>query len=983
VASDALILFESLSFMSTDFGITDYLRGHQPSFVRMHASESGAPETFLSVRFPPRTTGEPAIDMDLTAWNIAEEPHSYLKQLKVERQLSATELWTVFNIRHALRSLQGSEEERWKIVRLRLYSFFLLVHSKVPPAAIQDYIRVGSRFMQDLVELSDIASEASSDLNLSKPMALSYIALENVLGLLENKLRRRSSFVVQSSILASLGLGPGSYPGSPANTGRSEGAWTSIVLSACAAAPALFNFDGTAPTTPSSMSTPRFGAAPLSPADISAPSAVAEKDISAHGKFIRIALELFVLSLSTRDASHVVPDMPLVGAIIGLIQTASTHVERILLRRRATGTAYAATPYDTHVLLIASKALYCVELILERPEYHAAFRESDGIAVLSRVLEIFATTRGGGVEEDKMSFADQPSRDVLERALCGLYLSMQKSRHTVIMQGNTTDTGVRVLYESYFSDLCSYTFASDFHANELLWAQLVMTIKEGIDLDPSFLSHFLQSKYAAAFKSVLVPSPTATFPSALFAAKPSTDLDCMIVPMARFVSAAAITAEGRSYVLSSRVIQFVLDAPMQPCCLLPAGREVDPSRTSKLGKILGQVSVEREDLRTVIRDLLKSRLATYAKEAAATMTGLQFDDAASLVSPRLQALQKLTYICNVIEASFTERRPRNDDFFREILNQDNLSALLSAYTASLPVPKQLFAQLALRHVGTAPMLGHNASGKSVTALLKYAVQLPTHSSTMIGLLCRELDRYLAKLTVCAERMRGGPDASAADSARDSNLQFPASAKSAKAGQSSVLLLNVLESVPHRCIIDPAWGSSLFADAGHNTHGMAWKYAFMASLLYVEWTTVLLSLAIRTDQKYAQSRAVANYMPTLKALFAFHKSSALEVSRHTASRLTAKVLLSCAYPRYLTLLTIALALFSAHHGLSLQEEHHRRSVPLRLRRGRRLHPPRTQGVRTAHLGQHRSARARGHRDRGQPRGHHRRGGLRAHRHGAPP
>ena len=82
----------------------------------------------------------------------------------------------------------------------------MLAHSKTPPNAIQEYLRITSRFMLDLVELSDLGSEASSELNLPNPVSLSYIVLENVLGLLENKLRRRSSFVVQSNILPLLGL---------------------------------------------------------------------------------------------------------------------------------------------------------------------------------------------------------------------------------------------------------------------------------------------------------------------------------------------------------------------------------------------------------------------------------------------------------------------------------------------------------------------------------------------------------------------------------------------------------------------------------------------------------------------------------------------------------------------------------------------------------------------------------------------------------
>lgn len=893
MANEALVVFESLSLMSTEFGITDYLHGHQPTFVNVNQRTASAAVMELNVRFPPRSFGQNALELDLAAWDASESEqarNTYLRDLQNLHGLTADEVWTVLNTKNALYGLSADTTYRLKVVRMRLFCFFMLVHSKIPPISVQEYMKAGSRFLQDLVDLSDICSEASGELNLARPVSVAYVALENVLGLLENKLRRRSSFVVNSNILSALGLSSGAFGGSVV-TGRSEGAWTNIVISACSIAPLLFgsHAGATVSSSPGALPTAlNFSSSPSSASRLA--PVVSDQEISSTAKFVRIGLELFALSMTTRETANVVADTPIISTIIGVVQSALPHVERILAHRHSQGTSFVASTYDTHVLLVTSKALYCLELTVERPEYFAAFRESDGIAVLSKVVEVFASVSSD--PEGCLTFLDAPARNVLEGALSSLYLCIQKSRHTVILQGNTSDTGMRVVSEAYFGDLCCKLLRSPYHSNELLWAQLLTVIKEAIELDPSYLSTFLQSKYAAVFMKLIQIPFSAPFPAELFAPKPSTDLESLLVPICRLASAVAITAEGRAFISQSRMIHFVLEAIVQPCSSLPLGREVEGARLIKIGKVFGGLMQEHEELKVSIKEQLKKRLIAFAKDAQDSVRPLDRSDAADLSSTRIQALQKLADLCIIVENTFTERRSRPDDVVRDILTQPTLEALLLAYTATLPPPNQLLAQLSLRHVATTPHYGHSASAKAITSLLKIACAQITHSGVMITLLSREIDQQLNTLDAVVQLLP-----TLTSSAELIDVQVACSVfgkgESFKGGTvkkvphkaTSVQLVGVLDLFPQRCTMDPAFAQSLF---DNRTDGVDCTYKFFTTVMTVEWLSMLMAQAIRADQRNQHSKQIDSVKETLKSMFAFHKSSLMELCRISSERWSAKV-----------------------------------------------------------------------------------------------
>jgi hypothetical protein len=293
-------------------------------------------------------------------------------------------------------------------------------------------------------------------------------------------------------------------------------------------------------------------------------------------------------------------------------------------------------------------------------------------------------------------------------------------------------------------------------------------------------------------------------------------------------------------------------------------------------------------MRQGVKDLLKKHLISACRAATDSIATVGLDDGSELQSPRVQALQKLAYMCTLVESSFAERRSRSDDAVRDILPQASLEALLAAYPATLPTPKQLFAQLAVRHASTsAPQYGHSTSSKAVTSLLKYATMQVSHSQAMITLLCRETDRYLARLSVCVDKLRSETSAvetTAGTVPPQGTIHFPLAGKDARA-QLSANLLCILDLFQQRCVMDPALDSSMFSTG---EKGVKWGYAFMSNILCIEWASMLLVNAVRTDQKMTQNRSVANCKDSFKRLFSFHRASLLEVSRFSAARWKSKV-----------------------------------------------------------------------------------------------
>lgn len=114
--------------------------------------------------------------------------------------------------------------------------------------------------------------------------------------------------------------------------------------------------------------------------------------VVASGRFVRLGLEMLALSLAIREPHHVVADMPLIGSVVALLQTFIPYIAVYCSSRQKNSCSSPATPStrDVQVLMVSTKALYCLECSLERGGYLAAFRESGGVAIVSQLLELFS-----------------------------------------------------------------------------------------------------------------------------------------------------------------------------------------------------------------------------------------------------------------------------------------------------------------------------------------------------------------------------------------------------------------------------------------------------------------------------------------------------------------------------------------------------------------------------------------------------------------
>lgn len=111
----------------------------------------------------------------------------------------------LLSVLRAVDGLKGSQNDRLRVVSLRVQCLLIITHSRLSHELLHPYIKAGSTVLRDLISLSDISSESFSALQL-EPSSLSAVnlILNCVLGILEFNLRRRGPLL--AGILLELGL---------------------------------------------------------------------------------------------------------------------------------------------------------------------------------------------------------------------------------------------------------------------------------------------------------------------------------------------------------------------------------------------------------------------------------------------------------------------------------------------------------------------------------------------------------------------------------------------------------------------------------------------------------------------------------------------------------------------------------------------------------------------------------------------------------
>ena len=111
----------------------------------------------------------------------------------------------LLSVVRAIDGLKSSQEERLRVVVLRVQCLLIMSHSRLTNDLLQPYLRIGSTVLRDLISLSDISSEPFAELLLeNSSLSAIPLILKCTLGLLEFNLRRRGPLL--EGILTELGL---------------------------------------------------------------------------------------------------------------------------------------------------------------------------------------------------------------------------------------------------------------------------------------------------------------------------------------------------------------------------------------------------------------------------------------------------------------------------------------------------------------------------------------------------------------------------------------------------------------------------------------------------------------------------------------------------------------------------------------------------------------------------------------------------------
>ena len=203
--------------------------------------------------------------------------------------------------------------------------------------------------------------------------------------------------------------------------------------------------------------------------------------------------------------------------------------------------------------------------------------------------------------------------------------SLIKSKH-VMLQGNAlAESGAQIAYQAFFNDFCLSVFRSTYCDNEDVWKMTLYIIKEVVDLDPAYLATFLASSACTELSDLLSDSSKNWF--GMSSAGAIARFGSILVPICKLAQAICITAEGRTLVGKSKMLQFVLEAvtgdlnlaiPMSfgSIGLVKESFALSADKLHKIGKAMSQVLLDCEAVRVPIKTLLREKMLSLCREAS-------------------------------------------------------------------------------------------------------------------------------------------------------------------------------------------------------------------------------------------------------------------------------------------------------------------------------------------------------------------------------
>jgi E3 ubiquitin-protein ligase HUWE1 len=760
---------------------------------------------------------------------------------------------TIFYIQLAYRAWFASDSSsRESVVRTVLFAFFILIHSKLSSTEVIEYVKTGTEFTKDLVSLGDVSRNSLKYPNLVDGLPMSHICLENILGLIESRLRRRSSMTLNSNILEVLNLDDSP---SSALSSSEDICWISIVSSACSNATVLFEPDHH-PTHYTTV-----------------------------GKFTRLGLELYALALTIRDQSHMITDIRVVSTIVSLLRACAAEFKILLEGYPAT----LATSRSVQLMLVMSKILYCLELTVQKSGYTNIFRECDGLEPVVGLLTMF----GDFMEPLDVWFTSCPfGASILETALSVVTISIQKYRPSAAAGRSLNESGYSYLFSPSFISLGQKIVQKISGSSDTVWGEYLMLLKEIIDYEPTYLAYFLQSELVDSFKKAFsngVPNYEFTKSSCRI------DLENIISSLLRFAFSACITNEGRNFLIESKIIEYVIEGIQHPLVIVPYSFGISSDKVSKIGALLGQVLVESyQQFRPTFLAAFKSRMEELLGSIDAHSLSIEFMEGVEPNSPRSQLLQRLTNLCIVIEHLFTSTRRHQTDLARDVV-VDYIPKLFTAYQCAFPPAQQLFTQLTLHTNTPAQSLGNAGCMKAITAVLKVAsASSPQDLMQHILKAVEETINKVATAKMMLSKKEDIPEDTMEDTLLPGKARKSRSRGSSFGTQSAATQAHIygaLAYVPDATLVAPTFSEFLAIDDAYEKY--LWQ--FVTGVSTVEWLCLMLSHSLRSIHRSSNHAQIANlvgWKDNLRHLYSFLKSASLEVATYSVQYLQSKAMDQC-------------------------------------------------------------------------------------------
>ena len=919
----ALAIFEGLGMMSVNYSVLDFLRGHYPSTL-------GPVDTAVVVSFPSsdqedtktkRTAKNDHCDVTIPlaassdTMSLLHGAERSIGNMDMEVSMDKSIAMRVSKLSGAsdsphnvgilaylwaLESLQGTKQDRARIARLKLQCFYVLIHSRVPKTRFSPHVGAETNVLKDLLHLADVSSEHMEELNLAEPYELSKLALECITGILETSLRRRGQHFDKSEVMRQLGLTHSAVPA------MSDAPMTSIVITSCSVVNLLL--EG------------RFKAGE----QLSHQSSAKATDIAPQvlGSYARIGMELFITGLTAMESSNKLDDVPVIAAIIGFLKASLPAVTSILqacnvFTKRHPDRCLKLDMWDVQVLNTVCKGLVTLSVCASHGDT-SSIRESDGLGLLGSFLETFTT-----VWTEPVSRLDRSAKNILDCVLHILGNIIDSARRGGFQDNQ--DSGAQIIHQPAFATICTNIFSVPFKDNEYLWIELITLIKEAIVAEPTFLSLVLRCEYISNFAALLKPGADVSLLDS------PAKLDALLVPVAKLAYSMCITAEGQAFVLDNRMPQFLVDACVHSSGLLPNSDGISGETLLECATYIGRMMRESEALQSSARSYLAQTLSHICKDAQrmwvdeSSCVGIAVYD---MKSVRMQVLQKLSNICSLIESLAlwqSNKGNRGSIDIRDIFTDDIVEVFVRAFACTLPPIDELMAQLGVRSSAMMQHYGFHPTARAITSLLKVVTSLVPQ--IILPVIFRIIDETLTAVSSAKSALRmaavalGSPltpgaalgmeafqyeaEANKLDAPLDRHQRQRRRSRGSSLGGegTNVLILGILDSVPHLCSFDPALEDSKNCNA--ELRFLIWK--LLTPMLMLEWHSSIVSLCLKPNPRTPtaiSSNVLSGSKDVLRRLFAFHRSSLLEVCRFSASQWENKALNDCRNSRLGLLETFA-------------------------------------------------------------------------------